>query len=356
MTDTDLIRRALKLASKIETKPEYKHPLQIACEDEAIGAEIIVLGSGDYPSMRNLADGARADLDAAASAIRGLVGALHFPPYPGLANRFMAGEIVTEKAGAGDGVEAPALRPETTSEHIARDIREGRFPEQSPVQMVPVEAPAHAEPVAWYWTRGNDLELTLLRDGEYGKRLKAGGFTEVPLYAHPAQEPPSPGVTAGATRPERLWLWPECHDDGMDKAVSFPDQLYPSGSTEYIRADLASPAPVVPAEGLDPERLVMAWMAEQEGFATRGERFMETIVDGNDVAPWLHAACQVGIDAALRSAPPVGARVSIPSGLIDALRSQRQIDADGCEVAVSRQACDEAAAILAALLPAGEGE
>lgn len=191
MTDTDLIRRALKLASKIETKPEYKHPLQIACEDEAIGAEIIVLGSGDYPSMRNLADGARADLDAAASAIRGLVGALHFPPYPGLANRFMAGEIVTEKAGAGDGVEAPALRPETTSEHIARDIREGRFPEQSPVQMVPVEAPAHAEPVAWYWTRGNDLELTLLRDGEYGKRLKAGGFTEVPLYALPVQEPPS---------------------------------------------------------------------------------------------------------------------------------------------------------------------
>ena len=40
------------------------------------------------------------------------------------------------------------FRPETTSEHIARDMREGRFPEQSPVQMVPVEAPAHAEPVA----------------------------------------------------------------------------------------------------------------------------------------------------------------------------------------------------------------
>ena len=79
---------------------------------------------------------------------------------------------------------------------------------------------------------------------------------------------------------------------------------------EYIRADLATPAPVVPAEGLDPERLVMAWMSEMEGFATRGERFMDTITDGNDVAPWLHAACQVGIDAALRSAPPVGARVA----------------------------------------------
>lgn len=46
------------------------------------------------------------------------------------------------------------------------------------------------------------------------------------------------------------------------------------------------------------------------------------------------------------SAPPVGARVSIPPGLIDALRSQRQIDADGCEVAVSRQAVDGAIDIL----------
>lgn len=64
----------------------------------------------------------------------------------------------------------------------------------------------------------------------------------------------------------------------------------------------------------------------------------------------------LGCGGPLRSAPPVGARVGIPSGLIDALRSQRQIDADGCEVAVSRQACDEAAAILAALLPAGEEE
>lgn len=57
-------------------------------------------------------------------------------------------------------------------------------------------------------------------------------------------EPNLPRDTAGTTRPERLWLWPECHDDGMDKAVSFPDQPYPSGSTEYIRADLATPAPV----------------------------------------------------------------------------------------------------------------
>ncbi len=85
--------------------------------------------------------------------------------------------------------------------------------------------------------------------------------------------------------------------------------LTPADAQAALRAH-PTPAPVVPAEGLDPERLVMAWMSEMEGFATRGERFMDTITDGNDVAPWLHAACQVGIDAALRSAPPVGARVT----------------------------------------------
>lgn len=34
----------------------------------------------------------------------------------------------------------PALRDETGMEHIARDMREGRFPERSPRQQVPVEA------------------------------------------------------------------------------------------------------------------------------------------------------------------------------------------------------------------------
>lgn len=34
--------------------------------------------------------------------------------------------------------DATAMRPETTSEHIARDIREGRFPKQSEPKMVPV--------------------------------------------------------------------------------------------------------------------------------------------------------------------------------------------------------------------------
>lgn len=36
------------------------------------------------------------------------------------------------------------------------------------------------------------------------------------------------------------------------------------------------------------------------------------------------------------------------AALVTALRAQRQIDMDGCEVAVSRQACDEAADALEA--------
>ena len=39
--------------------------------------------------------------------------------------------------------------------------------------------------------------------------------------------------------PEFLWLWPAEPEDGVDKFVSFPGQRYPSGSTTYIRADLA---------------------------------------------------------------------------------------------------------------------
>lgn len=52
-----------------------------------------------------------------------------------------------------------------------------------------------------------------------------------------------------------------------------------------------------------------------------------------------------------RTVQPVGVRV--PDGLIEALRSGRQADADGCMVVVSRQACEEAADILSALLPEG---
>ena len=45
--------------------------------------------------------------------------------------------------------QARGMRPETTSEHIARDMREGRFPEQSERQMVPVLASLPHEIQVW---------------------------------------------------------------------------------------------------------------------------------------------------------------------------------------------------------------
>ena len=248
------------------------------------------------------------------------------------------------------------------------------------------------------------------------------------IPAHPSQEPPSPGVTAGATgMPPSIWAWyvhPNMQNEHMEGGWT---ETQDKRETLYIRADLATPAPVVPAdqraaiealadrmwrvhpkdihaagyehlerggkyenpraawyadqiealfkqfrdqvspvepaEGLDPERLVMAWMSEMEGFATRGERFMDTITDGNDVAPWLHAACQVGIDAALRSAPPVGARVIAEKAYLAGFNAagegyngewpfhDKGISPDTDEGwLIGRDMA------LAALLPAGEGE
>ena len=45
--------------------------------------------------------------------------------------------------------QARQMRPETKSEHIARDMREGRFPEQSERQMVPVLASLPHEIQVW---------------------------------------------------------------------------------------------------------------------------------------------------------------------------------------------------------------
>lgn len=52
--------------------------------------------------------------------------------------------------------QAREMRPETTSEHIARDMREGRFPEQSERQMVPVLASLPHEIQVWRSTDSLD--------------------------------------------------------------------------------------------------------------------------------------------------------------------------------------------------------
>jgi hypothetical protein len=154
---------------------------------------------------------------------------------------------------------------------------------------------------------------------EYRKAIRA-----LPAASQPEAEPV-------------VWVIPGCDTEDCNGFVDAMGYEY----GEFTRPLYAhpTPAPVVPAEGLD-------------ALVKRAYRAANSCLTNDDAIIRELA----GAITALRTTPPVGARVSIPSGLIDALRSQRQIDADGCEVAVSRQACDEAAAILAALLPAGEGK
>lgn len=67
--------------------------------------------------------------------------------------------------------------------------------------------------------------------------------------------------------------------------------------------------------------------------------------DARTRAAECHKELADAIDAHLsRTAEPV-----VPVGLVDALRRQRQIDKDGTECGVSRQAVDEAATILESL-------
>ena len=86
--------------------------------------------------------------------------------------------------------------------------------------------------------------------------------------------------------------------------VNVADRWRAKGWSVWPLYTRPTPAPVVPAEGLDAEHLVAAWLAETENFASRHERLMDDILAECDLAPWLHAACQVGIDAALRAQQP----------------------------------------------------
>ena len=134
---------------------------------------------------------------------------------------------------------------------------------------------------------------------------------------HDRVEPPSPGVTAGETMIDGADLM---HDPGVGIEAGATGAMTSGNSGQHV----STPAPVVPAEGLDPEHLVSAWLSETEGFATRHERLMDDILAECDLAPWLHAACQVGIDAALRSSPPVGARVGPLAAIFDAAEAEAE--------------------------------
>lgn len=264
-----------------------------------------------------------------------------------------------------------------------------------------------SEPVAWTGSGS----MAALVDGREGfiYRAKADAHP-IPLYAHPVQEPPSPGAmkrTSDLTdadyeraigiliRSQRASTSHlqrrmnigynaaakliECAED--DGIVSRPNDVgkrevmtsAPSGQrfSQENKAEeamtsgnsgqhVSTPAPVVPAEGLDD--------------AVRGLQHMLDQYAGKQPYEGYPKALQAGIDAitALRSAPPVGARVTVQEAARVLLDSLGTSPADAPEDAllwrkafVAGQAASLAPvaevavalrAALAALLPAGEGE
>jgi hypothetical protein len=132
------------------------------------------------------------------------------------------------------------------------------------------------------------------------------------------------------TAPDRIWI-----DEDTWLSRSLPHRRM----TEYIRADLCR-APTQAADAALERAAQVAWDYED----TYGSRGMDDLAK---VARNIAAAIR-----ALQSAPAptaLQAALAVPDGLIDALRSGEQADMDGTMVKVSRQACEEAADILAAL-------
>lgn len=163
------------------------------------------------------------------------------------------------------------------------------------------------------------------------------------IRALPVQEPPSPGVTAGATGGEDHPLV----DQLTGRARFLRDRGEIKTPELLERAAMAlTPAPVVPAEGLD------ALVAAAQTIIDRGYVSKSIPEEKPD-----HDALQSAITA-LRSAPPVGARVTVQEAarvLLDAIgdydRNRGHSDYDP-----SLPVGDALLSALAALLPAGEGE
>ncbi len=156
--------------------------------------------------------------------------------------------------------------------------------------------------------------------------------------------------------PERIWLTTTETGkvDDFTRWTDQPPRKCDLWDTEYIRADLTTPAPVVPAEGLV-STLEMVY------------RNMPDIPELPEAYQPRNIARSL---AALRSAPPVGARVTVKPGEIERAVWSAMIWAasnnagfNGVPEYTDRgnsfaedEARRAAARILAALLPAGEGE
>ena len=90
---------------------------------------------------------------------------------------------------AAPSAEAAAQRIETTSENIARDIREGRFPQRSEPQMV-ASAAAPAQSGEPGYAFRSDGKLWVVTDPDVAAKWREQGFEVTPVAAPQPAQPP----------------------------------------------------------------------------------------------------------------------------------------------------------------------
>ena len=73
--------------------------------------------------------------------------------------------------------DAPQMRPETESEHIARDMREGRFPARSELQMVPIAALPPADDAVEAQVKAEHTRLSMT-PAQFANMERWRGYTE----------------------------------------------------------------------------------------------------------------------------------------------------------------------------------
>lgn len=165
--------------------------------------------------------------------------------------------------------------------------------------------PVAQEPVAWLptatvkWLMEYDGPACATKTAAHNRPLKSDGG--VPVYLHPTATAPVMVMTEADKAEDEAYQIG--YRDGYEEAVAVIDRST-GGDGEYY-------ASTIPGEGCpDPTSMISNIV----------ERFTTST-----------------------PAP-------VEAGLIEALRSGEQADMDGCRVKVSREACEKAADILAAIL------
>ncbi|WP_244120295.1 hypothetical protein [Burkholderia gladioli] len=211
-------------------------------------------------------------------------------------------EVRAVDAAPAAPVAEPTMRPETTSKHIARDIREGRFPKQSEPKMVPVAQAVAADGEAQDDIEGIARAAGCTNVDLIGDRAKA--IERLTAFAARVRAAVSPATadipdavwddvkrTYQATADERAaFAWPPLPDlppqftYTLNRACFTEHQMqaYANAYGEAVRASQAA----APADAREPfQARVQPWMLECFGPTIaadrieRNHRFLEEALE-----------------------------------------------------------------------------